>query len=225
MDTELIKKYLDMFKIALIIIVITILALIGLLINIIPNISKYINNTDTYEKTKQELADKENALKTAQANKAKQEARAKEQIEIRAIFKNIKNTGNSTADIIAGEIEEINDLIKYYNLKVYKVNYNYDPADDIFFKEKKDVYSVCHMNMELFGTYMKFQSFLKDLYKHEHFIDIQGIEINPYKKDKSILHIKLDLSLYAEKSPNAGQSREIPPSGKDSSELNLDLNF
>ena len=71
---------------------------------------------------------------------------------------------------------------------------------------------------------------MKDLYKHEHFLDIQSIEVNPYKKDKTILHIKMDLNLYAEKDPNAGASREVPPSSKSDSDasaddLNLDLNF
>ena len=66
--------------------------------------------------------------------------------------------------------------------------------------------------MELFATYMKFQSFLKDLYKHEHFVNMQTIEIMPYKKDKSILNIKMKLSLYAEKDNNANQSREVEPS-------------
>ena len=78
---------------------------------------------------------------------------------------------------------------------------------------------------KFFGSYIKFQSFLKDLYKHEHFLNIQEIEINPYKKDKSILHIKLILSLYAEKDPNAGQSREVPPTQNNSSDINLDINF
>ena len=226
MDTELIKKYLDMFKIALIIFVVAIVASIGLLAKIVPETLKYVNNKSNLEKTQKELTQKESDLSTAKANKAKQEQRAKNQTEVKAFFKNIKNVGNSTSDILAGETQEINDLIKYYGLKVYKVDYKYDPEDDIFYKEKKDIYSVCNMNLELFGSYMKFQSFLKDLYKHEHFLDIQGIEINPYKKDKSILHIKLNLSLYAEKDPNAGQSREVPPSNNNSADdLNLDLSF
>ena len=226
MDTELIKKYLDMFKIALIIFIVAIVASIGLLAKIVPETLKYVNNKSNLEQTQKELTQKESDLSTAKANKAKQEQRAKNQTEVKAFFKNIKNVGNSTSDILAGETQEINDLIKYYGLKVYKVDYKYDPEDDIFYKEKKDVYSVCNMNLELFGSYMKFQSFLKDLYKHEHFLNIQGIEINPYKKDKSILHIKLNLSLYAEKDPNAGQSREVPPSNNNSADdLNLDLSF
>lgn len=230
MDIELIKKYLDMFKVALAIVVVALLVSIFLLIKIVPETIAYFGNQSKYSETETKLAAKKAELETAKKNKAKQEARNAEGIEVKAFYKNIQSIGNSTSDILAGEIQEINDLIKFYGIKIYKVNYTYDPADDIFFKEKKDTYSVCRMNVELFATYMKFQSFLKDLYKHEHFLDIQSIEINPYKKDKSILSIKMDLNLYAEKDPNAGTSREVPPSSKDSknsdnTDLNLDLNL
>lgn len=227
MDIELIKKYADMFKIALIIVVVAILASIFLLTKIVPESISYFGNHNKYAEIDNKLAAKKAELETAKKNKAKQEARNAQGIELKAFYKNINSIGNSTSDILAGEIQEINDLIKFYGIKIYKVNYTYDPADDVFFKEKKDVYSVCKMNVELFATYMKFQSFLKDLYKHEHFLDIQAIEVNPYKKDKSILSIKMDLNLYAEKDPNAGASREVPPSSKktDDSNLNLDLDL
>ena len=230
MNMEVIKKYLDMFKIALIIVVVAVLASIFLLTKIIPETIAYFGNSSKYSETENKLAAKKAEFETAKKNKAREEARAKEGIEVKAFYKNTNSIGNSTADIMAGEIQEINDLIKFYGIKMYKVNYTYDPADDIFYKEKKDDYCVCKMNMELFATYMKFQSFMKDLYKHEHFLDIQSIEVNPYKKDKSILHIKMDLSLYAEKDPNAGANREVPPSSKSDNgssgdDLNLDLSF
>ncbi len=227
MDSELIKKYLDMFKIAIIIVIVAVLVSIGLLTQIIPQTISYFGNKNKYADTENRLSAKKAELETAKKNKARQEKMDKEGIEVKAFYRDIKSTGNSTADILAGEIQEINDLIKFYGIKMYKVNYNYDPADDVFFKEKKDVYSVCKMNMELFASYMKFQSFMKDLYKHEHFLDIQSIEVNPYKKDKSILNIKMELSLYAEKDGSAGESREVPPSKGDSSsdDGNLDLNL
>lgn len=203
-----------MFKIALAIVVVAILASVFLLTKIVPESIAYFGNHTKYAETDNKLAAKKAELETAKKNKAKQDARNAEGIEIKAFYKNVNGIGNSTSDILAGEIQEINDLIKFYGIKIYKVNYTYDPADDPFFKEKKDVYSVCKMNVELFATYMKFQSFLKDLYKHEHFLNIQAIEVNPYKKDKSILSIKMDLNLYAEKDPNAGASREVPPSSK-----------
>lgn len=231
MDSELIKKYLDMFKIALAIVVVAAVASIFLLTKIVPETIAFFGNQNKFSETETKLSAKQAELETAKRNKEKQNAKNTEGIELKSFYKDIKSIGNSTSDILAGEIQEINDLIKYYGIKMYKVNYNYDPADDVFFKEKKEVYSVCSVNMELFASYMKFQSFLKDLYKHEHFLNIQTIEVSPYKKDKSILNIKMDLSLYAEKDPNAGASREVPPSKGDSSsdngnlDLNLDLNI
>lgn len=231
MDSELIKKYLDMFKVAIAIIVVAILASIFLLTQIIPQTITYFGNKTKYADSESRLAAKKSDLETAKKNKERQEKLESEGIEVKAFYRDIKSNGNSTADILAGEIQEINDLIKFYGIKMYKVNYNYDPAEDLFFKEKKDLYSVCKMDMELFASYMKFQSFMKDLYKHEHFLDIQSIEINPYKKDKSILNIKMELSLYAEKDENAGKSREVPPSSGNSKsddgnlDLNLDLNI
>ncbi|MCM1009637.1 MAG: hypothetical protein NC390_02000 [Fusobacterium sp.] len=228
MDSELIKKYLDMFKVAIAIVVVALLASIFLLTQIIPQTISYFGNKTKYADSETRLAAKRAELETAKKNKERQEKLDSAGIEVKAFYRDIKSTGNSTADILAGEIQEINDLIKFYGIKMYKVNYNYDPAEDIFFKEKKDTYGVCKMNMELFASYMKFQSFMKDLYKHEHFLDIQSIEVNPYKKDKSILNIKMELSLYAEKDANAGKSREVPPSkGDDSSsnDLNLDLDI
>ncbi len=228
MDSELIKKYLDMFKVAIAIVVVALLASIFLLTQIIPQTISYFGNKTKYADSENRLAAKKAELETAKKNKERQEKLDSAGIEVKAFYRDIKSTGNSTADILAGEIQEINDLIKFYGIKMYKVNYNYDPAEDIFFKEKKDTYGVCKMNMELFASYMKFQSFMKDLYKHEHFLDIQSIEVNPYKKDKSILNIKMELSLYAEKDANAGESREVPPSKGDNSssnDLNLDLDI
>lgn len=228
MDTELIKKYLDMFKIALAIVVVAVAASIFLLTKIVPETIAFMGNQNKLADTENKLSAKQAELETAKINKEKQNAKNTEGIELKSFYRDIKSIGNSTSDILAGEIQEINDLIKYYGIKMYKVNYNYDPADDVFFKEKKDVYSVCNVNMELFSSYMKFQSFLKDLYKHEHFLNIQSIEVSPYKKDKSILNIKMDLSLYAEKDANANASREVPPSSSDNSgndSLNLDIDI
>lgn len=232
MDTELIKKYLYMFKITLAIVVVAVLASIFLLSKIIPETISYFNNKTKLEETAKNLDLKKAEFASAKKARERQDALDAQGIKLKAFYRGISTAGNSTSDILAGEIQEINDLLKYYGIKIYKVNYNYDPADDTFYKEKKDLYSVCNVNMELFASYMKFQSFIKDLYKHEHFLDIKGIEINPYKKDKSILSIKMDLSLYAEKDPSAGKSREVPVtpssdsgSGDDSLDLNLDLNL
>lgn len=229
LDVELLKKYLLMFKIPLAIVVVAILVSVGLLCKIVPDTITLLGNQKTLKEKEIQLNTKQNELDSAKRQKENAANLDTGGLELKTFYRDIKNTGNSTSDILAGEIQEINDLIKYYDIKLYKVNYNYDIEDDAFYKAKKDQYSVCQMQLELFGSYMRFQSFLKDLYKHEHFLDIQSIEINPYKKDKSILSIKMDLSLYAEKGENTGGSTEIPTdnpvkngSGED---LNIDLDL
>ena len=53
--------------------------------------------------------------------------------------------------------------------------------------------------MEMIANYVNYDNFLKELYKHEHFLDIQSVEIVPYKKNKKILLIKFKLKVYAKK--------------------------
>ena len=52
----------------------------------------------------------------------------------------------------------------------------------------------------MIADYKHFQAFLRDLYKHEHFLEISNIEIVPYEKDKKILLIKSQIKLYSQKS-------------------------
>ena len=242
MDIEIIKKYVMMFKIALIIIGATIVLALLSLAKIIPDAISYTDNQKSCVEKQNQLSNVESELQNAKNKKAEQEELDANGIESRAFYKDIQNTGNSPADILAGEVQEINDLLEYYNIKLYRINYSYDPEDDEFIKAQKDSYSVCKMDMELFSSYMKFQSFLKDLYKHEHFIDVQSIEISPYKKDRSILNIKMTLGLYADKSnspnndmggssnSNSNPSTDLsaPSSSNEtmnSDDLNLDLDI
>ena len=51
----------------------------------------------------------------------------------------------------------------------------------------------------MIGTYKDFEGFLKELYKHEHFLDMASMEIVPYSRDKKILIINFQLKLYAQK--------------------------
>lgn len=58
MDSELIKKYLDMFKVALIIVVAALLVSIGLLTQIIPQTISYFGNKTKYADTENRLSAK-----------------------------------------------------------------------------------------------------------------------------------------------------------------------
>jgi hypothetical protein len=55
----------------------------------------------------------------------------------------------------------------------------------------------------LIGTYTEFENFLRELFKHEHFLEISSIEIKPYQKNKRILLISMQVKLYAQRDPSS----------------------
>ena len=113
-------------------------------------------------------------------------------------FKPIEK-GLDTETVIADEFAEILTLIRGNGIRTRSIKYEYDPKDDNFVKNVADKYNVAKLNVEMIGTYKDFEGFLKELYKHEHFLDISSVEIVPYQKDRKILIIKFQLKLYAQK--------------------------
>ena len=106
-------------------------------------------------------------------------------------------SGMDTEAVIAGEFAEILQLIRANRIKVRSIKYDYDPQDDNFVKNAGSTYKVARLNMEMIANYMNFNNFMKELYKHEHFLDIQSVEIVPYRKNKQILLINFKLKLYS----------------------------
>src|SRR5574344_1781031 len=88
---------------------------------------------------------------------------------------------------------------KAKQIKVRSIKYDYDPADDNFVSGAGDKYNVARLNMEMIGNYINYDNFLKEMYKHKHFIDIQSVEIVQYRKNKKILLINYKVKLYAQK--------------------------
>ena len=107
--------------------------------------------------------------------------------------------GVDSESIIASEFSEILELMKSNMIKTRAVKYTYDPEDDNFVKGAGNKFSVCQLDMEMIATYTNFKNFMKDLYKHEHYLDIASVEIIPYQKNKTILIVRLQLKLYAER--------------------------
>lgn len=221
MDKELLKKYFSMFRVSLAITAGALVLAIVLLMIAVPHMSGTFQNIKKLGENRTAVNTKRTELQRLKDNIAQAEAARIPDNEMKVFYKNIKATGGLSADILAGEVQEINDLIKYYGIKVYKVNYTYDDENDTFYKGEKDKYSACRMDLEMFSNYMKFQGFLKDLYKHEHFLDIQSVDIKPYKKDKSILDIVMVLNLYAEKTETQASNKGV--SAKDANELSVDF--
>lgn len=179
-------------------VVVVLLAIYLIVGQIIPNIqayasaqSEYQNNLKNYSE-KEKLLESYKAASTPAANISTGDAVEKQ------FFKPLES-GVDSESLIASEFNEILTLMTSNQIKTRSIKYTYDPADDNFVRGAAGKYSVCKLEMSMIANYTSFKNFLKDLYKHEHYLDIAKIEIVPYPKNKSILQIELQLKLYAEK--------------------------
>ena len=109
------------------------------------------------------------------------------------------DSGLDASSIVAGQFEDILAMLRANSVKARSVDYAYNPPEDEFVKGAGAKVSACQVTLQLVATYKNFENFMRDLYKHEHFLDISKIEIIPYEKNKTILLINCKISLYAKK--------------------------
>lgn len=197
---ENLNIYLKKFKVAVYVAVAGILLLIVLISKVVPAIQNVIKLNKEYKNITFAVEDAERKLQNL---KDKENRKEEETVNLsKSVFKPI-NEGLDTEAAISDEFGEILQLIKENKVKTRSVQYDYDPQDDNFVKNAANKYHVCSVTAELIATYSQFENFLRDLYKHEHFLEISQIEINPYQKNKKILLIKFTLKLYAQRDPSS----------------------
>ena len=197
MDNEKLKK----FGLPIAILVFNILILCLLLPKVINNFGTIGASKSNIEAKRQELSDKQTRLEQYRKREAEEARRASEANsgDTSKSFYKPTATGMDTEAVIAGEFTEILELIRANKIKVRSIKYDYDPKDDNFVKGAGASYNVARLNMEMIGSYINYDNFLKELYKHEHFLDIQSVEIVPYRKNKRISLINFKLKLYSKK--------------------------
>jgi hypothetical protein len=152
--------------------------------------AEYSTKVTTLEQLNQNLAD---------LKKKAEEEQVKETNSGDKPFYKPVMSGLDTEAVIAGEFAEILRLVRANQIKVRSIKYDYDPKDDAFVQNAGDKYNVARLNMEMISNYTNYDNFLKEMYKHSHFLDIQSVEIVPYKKDKKVLLINFRVKLYAKK--------------------------
>jgi len=193
------KVYLKKFKIAVSVIIGAIVVFGFLIAKTVPEIQKITDIQRDYKSTTSTLADAERKL---QGLKDNIEAKKIENANmVKAFFKPI-NGGTDTESVISDEFGEILQIIRENKIKTRSIKYDYDPQDDNFVKNVGNKYHVCRITAEMVGNYSNFESFLRELYKHEHFLEISKIEIVPYEKNKRILLVNLQIKLYAQRDPS-----------------------
>lgn len=195
MDTEKLKQF-----------ILPIVLIILLIAGIASLTPKIIENYQTYSSLNDEITNKTTLIQEKQTKiqnlQARAEERRRKEIESekteKPFYKPVM-TGMDTQAVISGEFAEILQLARANQIKIRAIKHEYDPQDDAFVKGAGDKYNVGRLSMEMAGNYSNYDNFLKEMYKHEHFLDIQSAEIVPYKKNKKVLLINFKVKLYARK--------------------------
>lgn len=195
MDTEKLKQFL-----------LPIILLVVLIGGSVYGIQQIVNMNSECSNVKMEIESKTATLQQKQATledykrkEAEEKAKEKESESSNKPFYKPIESGLDTEAVIAGEFAEVLQLVRANKIKVRSIKYDYDPADDNFVQGAKDKYNVARLNMEMISNYSDYDNFLKEMYKHDHFMDLQSVEIVPYKKNKKILLINFKVKLYAKK--------------------------
>lgn len=190
------KEILMKLKNAVAILALGIVVAVGLIATkIVPVVQSILDMNEQYAAQTLVLAEKQKELQDLQLTVKKQDdlSDIEKQLFVPA------EAGLDTEGVIAGEFTEILELIRSNTIKMRSINYSYDPSDDTFVKGAPQKFNVAQLDMEMIANYKTFENFLKDLYKHEHFLDIAKVEVNPYEKNKSVLLINFSIKLYAKK--------------------------
>lgn len=191
--------YLKKFQIALGIFALSLIVFIFLVSKVIPEVQKISQIQNDYKAQSSALADSERKLQDLKDAAKRKEA---ENENIQKIFFKPISEGLDTEAAISDEFGEILQIVRENKIKMRSVKYDYDPQDDNFVKNAGNRYQVCRVTAEMIASYSNFANFLRELYKHEHFLEISKIEIAPYEKNKRILLISLQIKLYAQRDPS-----------------------
>ncbi len=189
------KETLKLFKNALAILGLLIFVFVYLLFTkLIPTVQAIGQTAAEYKTQSSILAEKERLLDTKK--QAVMKATDTNLTGSKEMYKPLES-GLDAEGVVAAQFDDILKLLKANSIKTRSIKYNYNPMDDPFVKSAADKLSACTLDMQMVATYKNFEGFIKDLYKHEHFLDISKIEIIPYEKNKTMLLINFKLTLYA----------------------------
>lgn len=163
------------------------------------NYQGYLEAQTAVQNKQNTIREKQAKLEQYKQKEQEEKEKEKENQKLGKPFYKPVMTGLDTEAVIAGEFTEILQLVRANQIKVRSIKYEYDPKDDTFVNQAGSQYNVARLNMEMIGNYSNYDNFLKEMYKHEHFLDIQSAEIVPYKKNKRVLLINFKVKLYAKK--------------------------
>lgn len=109
------------------------------------------------------------------------------------------NTDLDTESVFSSMFDNIIQMAKNNGIKIYSIEYDYNPSEDEFVKQAGARYNVCQLKMEIISDYPDLESFLREVLKYSYLVNIDSLELSPYGKNKRFIITNLVLKLYAEK--------------------------
>lgn len=179
----------------------TFFIIIGLIYSIIkiqPAIANFFTIENNIKEKTVQTADLERKLATLKVK----EEEEKKGVNVVGQTKNIykpETPGMDTESSFTVIFDDLIDMAKYNGIKIYAIEYVYNPPEDEFVKGAADKYNVCQLNMQIIADYPDIESFFRELYKYPYLIKISKVELIPYPKNKKILMSALQLKLYSAK--------------------------
>lgn len=183
------------YKEAILYIIFIVIAIVFVVSKIQPKLVELINVEKDLHAKNIEISDLDRKVETLKASELKKD------MQIQSLNKKIYKPGETGVDAEASftiPFDDVIEMAKYNNIKIYSIGYVYNPASDEFVKGAPGKYNVCELTMQLIADYADLGSFLKELYKYPYLINMEKLEIIPYQKNKKILLINLQLKLYSE---------------------------
>lgn len=184
------------YREAILYIVLLVVALIFTMSQLKPAIVNTFNTNKELSTKKSESEDLERRIEAIKAADIKKNTRAT--LLSKKIYKP-SESGLDPESSFSILFDDVIEMAKFNNIKVYAIEYTYNPESDDFVKGAASKYNVCQLSMQVISDYADLESFLKELYKYPYLLNISKIEMMPYAKNKKILLTNLQLKLYSEK--------------------------
>jgi Tfp pilus assembly protein PilO len=192
------KKYKEAILYAFLII----LGFVYVIAKIKPEIGGVLRAENSIKEKTVQVEDLQRQLDTFKKAESDKAASDMEKTSLSQQVKNIykpETSGLEAESSFTVIFDDIIDMAKYNGIKIYSIEYVYNPKEDEFVTGAADQYNVCQLNMQIVTDYQDLESFLRELYKYPYLINIDKIELTPYPKNKKILLSNLQLKLYSAK--------------------------
>jgi len=187
---------LQKYKDSILYIIFIIISIIFVGVKMQPKIVELYTTETQLSAKRVELSDldrKLEALKVSSMEKDVQTAG-----KVKKVYKS-EEPGLDTESSFTVLFDDIIEMAKYNGIKIYSIEYVYNPETDDFVKSAADKYNVCQLNMQMISDYLDLESFFKEIYKYPYLVNLEKVEITSYQKDKKLLLVNLQLKLYSSK--------------------------